>query len=106
MDAGGNWDHFPFTGFSFLFVTQFVIVLFPPSDFTVKVVEVSDSSQQKMLRGHEAPVLSVSFDPKDEFLVGNSPLMSGTTTLRPQRRLVWITNTNAQYVLTCRIASV
>lgn len=35
----------------------------------VKVVEVSDSSQQKTLRGHEAPVLSVTFDPKDDFLV-------------------------------------
>ncbi|XP_045889351.1 WD repeat and HMG-box DNA-binding protein 1 [Micropterus dolomieu] len=38
------------------------------SDFMVKVVEVSDSSQQKTLRGHEAPVLSVTFDPKDDFL--------------------------------------
>lgn len=45
-----------------------------PSDFMVKVVEVSDSSQQKTLRGHEAPVLSVAFDPKDEYLVGN-PLL-------------------------------
>lgn len=35
----------------------------------VKVVEVSDSSQQKTLRGHEAPVLSVTLDPKDDFLV-------------------------------------
>uniref|UniRef100_A0A3B3CHJ0 WD repeat and HMG-box DNA-binding protein 1 n=1 Tax=Oryzias melastigma TaxID=30732 RepID=A0A3B3CHJ0_ORYME len=40
----------------------------PLSDFMVKVVEVADSSQQKTLRGHEAPVLSVAFDPKDEFL--------------------------------------
>uniref|UniRef100_A0A3Q3BE51 WD repeat and HMG-box DNA-binding protein 1 n=1 Tax=Kryptolebias marmoratus TaxID=37003 RepID=A0A3Q3BE51_KRYMA len=38
------------------------------SDFMVKVVEVADSSQQKTLRGHAAPVLSVSFDPRDEFL--------------------------------------
>ncbi|KAJ8290247.1 hypothetical protein GJAV_G00010470 [Gymnothorax javanicus] len=38
------------------------------SDFMVKVVEVADSSLQKTLRGHEAPVLSVTFDPKDEFL--------------------------------------
>lgn len=37
----------------------------------VKVVEVLDSSQQKTLRGHEAPVLSVAFDPKDDYLVGN-----------------------------------
>ena len=37
----------------------------------VKVVEVADSSQQKTLRGHDAPVLSVTFDPKDEFLVGS-----------------------------------
>ncbi|KAJ3594117.1 hypothetical protein NHX12_006449 [Muraenolepis orangiensis] len=42
------------------------------SDFMVKVVEVSDSSQQKTLRGHEAPVLSVAFDPKDEFLASAS----------------------------------
>ncbi|XP_037104010.1 WD repeat and HMG-box DNA-binding protein 1 isoform X2 [Syngnathus acus] len=42
------------------------------SDFLVKVVEVSDSSQQKTLRGHEAPVLSVTFDPKDEFLASAS----------------------------------
>ncbi|XP_014877029.1 WD repeat and HMG-box DNA-binding protein 1 [Poecilia latipinna] len=38
----------------------------------VKVVEVSDSSQQKTLRGHEAPVLSVTFDPKDEYLASSS----------------------------------
>ncbi|KAF7643114.1 hypothetical protein LDENG_00244900, partial [Lucifuga dentata] len=38
------------------------------SDFLVKVVEVSDSSLQKTLRGHDAPVLSVTFDPKDDFL--------------------------------------
>nr|XP_057932990.1 WD repeat and HMG-box DNA-binding protein 1 isoform X1 [Doryrhamphus excisus] len=42
------------------------------SDFLVKVVEVSDSSQQKTLRGHEAPVLSVAFDPKDDFLASAS----------------------------------
>lgn len=42
------------------------------SDFLVKVVEVSDSSQQKTLRGHEAPVLSVTFDPKDEYLASSS----------------------------------
>uniref|UniRef100_A0A7N8X246 WD repeat and HMG-box DNA-binding protein 1 n=1 Tax=Mastacembelus armatus TaxID=205130 RepID=A0A7N8X246_9TELE len=42
------------------------------SDFMVKVVEVSDSSQQKTLRGHDAPVLSVTFDPKDEFLASSS----------------------------------
>uniref|UniRef100_A0A672H0B0 WD repeat and HMG-box DNA-binding protein 1 n=1 Tax=Salarias fasciatus TaxID=181472 RepID=A0A672H0B0_SALFA len=42
------------------------------SDFMVKVVEMSDSSQQKTLRGHEAPVLSVTFDPKDEFLASSS----------------------------------
>uniref|UniRef100_A0A673ZPL3 WD repeat and HMG-box DNA-binding protein 1 n=1 Tax=Salmo trutta TaxID=8032 RepID=A0A673ZPL3_SALTR len=42
------------------------------SDFMVKVVEMSDSSQQKTLRGHSAPVLSVTFDPKDEFLASAS----------------------------------
>ncbi|XP_073494567.1 WD repeat and HMG-box DNA-binding protein 1 [Phyllobates terribilis] len=37
-------------------------------DFLVKVVQVEDSSAQKTLRGHTAPVLSVAFDPKDEYL--------------------------------------
>ncbi|KAM4662797.1 WD repeat and HMG-box DNA-binding protein 1 isoform 1-T2 [Discoglossus pictus] len=41
-------------------------------DFLVKVVEVDDSSQQKTLRGHDAPVLSVSFDPKDTYLASAS----------------------------------
>lgn len=50
-----------------IFILNFSVFL---SDFMVKVVEVSDSSQQKTLRGHEAPVLSVTFDPKDDFLVG------------------------------------
>uniref|UniRef100_A0A9J8BY43 WD repeat and HMG-box DNA-binding protein 1 n=1 Tax=Cyprinus carpio carpio TaxID=630221 RepID=A0A9J8BY43_CYPCA len=38
------------------------------SDFIVKIVEVVDSSQQKTLRGHDAPILSVALDPSDEFL--------------------------------------
>ncbi|XP_008116547.2 WD repeat and HMG-box DNA-binding protein 1 isoform X2 [Anolis carolinensis] len=38
------------------------------SDFLVKIVEVADSSKQKTFRGHDAPVLSVSFDTKDTFL--------------------------------------
>ncbi|CAG5849105.1 unnamed protein product [Menidia menidia] len=42
------------------------------SDFLVKVVEVADSSRQKTLRGHEAPVLSVAFDPRDDFLASAS----------------------------------
>ncbi|XP_054827685.1 WD repeat and HMG-box DNA-binding protein 1 [Eublepharis macularius] len=42
------------------------------SDFLVKIVEVTDSSQQKTFRGHDAPVLSVSFDPKDVFLASAS----------------------------------
>nr|XP_023695676.1 WD repeat and HMG-box DNA-binding protein 1 [Paramormyrops kingsleyae]XP_023695677.1 WD repeat and HMG-box DNA-binding protein 1 [Paramormyrops kingsleyae] len=41
-------------------------------DFMIKIVEVSDSSHQKTLRGHQAPVLSVAFDPKDEFLASAS----------------------------------
>ncbi|XP_072485902.1 WD repeat and HMG-box DNA-binding protein 1 [Notamacropus eugenii] len=41
-------------------------------DFLVKVVDVMDSSQQKTFRGHDAPVLSVSFDPKDIFLASAS----------------------------------
>ncbi|KAK1339225.1 hypothetical protein QTO34_019903 [Cnephaeus nilssonii] len=41
-------------------------------DFLVKVVDVMDCSQQKTFRGHEAPVLSLSFDPKDIFLASAS----------------------------------
>ncbi|MEE6492231.1 hypothetical protein FKM82_016522 [Ascaphus truei] len=41
-------------------------------DFLVKVVQVDDSSQQKTMRGHDAPVLSVSFDPKDVYLASAS----------------------------------
>ncbi|OWK54297.1 WD repeat and HMG-box DNA-binding protein 1 [Lonchura striata] len=37
-------------------------------DFMIKVVEVADSSKQKTFRGHDAPVLSLSFDPKDVYL--------------------------------------
>ncbi|KAG8561603.1 hypothetical protein GDO81_015408 [Engystomops pustulosus] len=37
-------------------------------DFLIKIVQVDDSSVQKTLRGHNAPVLSVAFDPKDEYL--------------------------------------
>ncbi|CAI9598125.1 unnamed protein product [Staurois parvus] len=42
------------------------------SDFLVKVVQVEDSSVQKTFRGHEAPVLSVSFDPKEDYLASAS----------------------------------
>uniref|UniRef100_A0A8C5Q304 WD repeat and HMG-box DNA-binding protein 1 n=1 Tax=Leptobrachium leishanense TaxID=445787 RepID=A0A8C5Q304_9ANUR len=41
-------------------------------DFLVKVVDVEDSSQQQTLRGHDAPVLSVAFDPKDVYLASAS----------------------------------
>uniref|UniRef100_A0A3P8YHJ0 WD repeat and HMG-box DNA-binding protein 1 n=1 Tax=Esox lucius TaxID=8010 RepID=A0A3P8YHJ0_ESOLU len=64
------------------------------SDFMVKVVEVSDSSQQKTLRGHNAPVLSVTFDPKDEFLtqVISWPLLqksNDVTNSKSLCRLAW-----------------
>ncbi|XP_036774333.2 WD repeat and HMG-box DNA-binding protein 1 isoform X2 [Manis pentadactyla] len=42
------------------------------SDFLIKVVDVMDCSQQKTLKGHDAPVLSLSFDPKDVFLASAS----------------------------------
>ncbi|KAF5901716.1 WD repeat and HMG-box DNA-binding protein 1 isoform X1, partial [Clarias magur] len=42
------------------------------SDFMIKVIEVTDSSQQKTLRGHDAPVLSVTFDPWDEYVASSS----------------------------------
>uniref|UniRef100_A0A3B4B8A0 WD repeat and HMG-box DNA-binding protein 1 n=1 Tax=Periophthalmus magnuspinnatus TaxID=409849 RepID=A0A3B4B8A0_9GOBI len=42
------------------------------SDFLVKVVQVGDSSDQRTFRGHEAPVLSVTFDPRDQLLASSS----------------------------------
>ncbi|NWR56569.1 WDHD1 protein, partial [Bucorvus abyssinicus] len=42
------------------------------SDFMIKVVEVTDSSKQKTFRGHDAPVLSLSFDPRDVYLASSS----------------------------------
>uniref|UniRef100_A0A8C0U6E2 WD repeat and HMG-box DNA-binding protein 1 n=1 Tax=Cyanistes caeruleus TaxID=156563 RepID=A0A8C0U6E2_CYACU len=42
------------------------------SDFMIKVVEVTNSSKQKTFRGHDAPVLSLSFDPKDVYLASAS----------------------------------
>ncbi|KAM6459426.1 WD repeat and HMG-box DNA-binding protein 1 isoform 1-T2 [Liasis olivaceus] len=42
------------------------------SDFLVKIVDITDSSQQKTFRGHDAPVLSVSLDPADAFLASAS----------------------------------
>ncbi|NXK57358.1 WDHD1 protein, partial [Chauna torquata] len=42
------------------------------SDFMVKVVEMTDSSKQKTFRGHDAPVLSLSFDPRDVYLASAS----------------------------------
>ncbi|XP_053331539.1 WD repeat and HMG-box DNA-binding protein 1 [Spea bombifrons] len=41
-------------------------------DFLVKVVNVQDSSQQTTMRGHDAPILSVSFDPKNVYLASSS----------------------------------
>ena len=43
------------------------------SDFNVKVVTVADGSQ-KMLKGHTAPVLSVTIDPKDQYIVSKLKL--------------------------------
>ncbi|XP_063104014.1 WD repeat and HMG-box DNA-binding protein 1 isoform X2 [Cavia porcellus] len=41
-------------------------------DFLIKIVDVTDSGQQKTLRGHDAPVLSLAFDPKDVFVASAS----------------------------------
>lgn len=41
------------------------------SDFNIKVVTVADGSQ-KILKGHEAPVLSVTIDPKDRYVASSS----------------------------------
>uniref|UniRef100_A0A4W3I662 WD repeat and HMG-box DNA-binding protein 1 n=1 Tax=Callorhinchus milii TaxID=7868 RepID=A0A4W3I662_CALMI len=35
------------------------------SDFMVKIIDISDNSQQKTFRGHSGPVLSVAFDPEN-----------------------------------------
>ena len=44
------------------------------SDFTLKLVDV-DNCSHKTFQGHEAPILSVAIDPKEEFIVrSNSPL--------------------------------
>lgn len=56
--------------FAWVFInTLLYITLTVHSDFLLKVVDVMDCSQQKTFRGHDAPVLSLSFDPKDIFLV-------------------------------------
>ncbi|XP_078344352.1 WD repeat and HMG-box DNA-binding protein 1-like isoform X2 [Oculina patagonica] len=41
------------------------------SDFNIKVVTVADGSQ-KIFKGHEAPVLSVTMDPKDKYIASSS----------------------------------
>ena len=38
------------------------------SDFDIKVINL-ETKKQKCFLGHQAPVLSVSLDPNDEFLV-------------------------------------
>ena len=40
------------------------------SDFTVKLVDV-DNCSHKTFQGHEAPILSVAIDPKEEFIVSS-----------------------------------
>jgi len=41
------------------------------SDFNIKVVTVADGSQ-RILKGHEAPVLSTAIDPKDQYIASSS----------------------------------
>ena len=43
------------------------------AEFTVKVVEIADSSKTHTLHGHEAPLLWVKFDPRGELLVSQWP---------------------------------
>lgn len=49
--------------------SKFCIVFLTYSDFMVKIIDIKDNSQQKTIRGHDGPILSVAFDPKDVFLV-------------------------------------
>ncbi|XP_048456072.1 WD repeat and HMG-box DNA-binding protein 1 [Rhincodon typus] len=55
-----------------VFNTSATSVAAGSSDFMVKIVETKDNSQQKTIRGHEGPILSVAFDPKDLFLASSS----------------------------------
>ncbi|XP_064622093.1 WD repeat and HMG-box DNA-binding protein 1-like [Lineus longissimus] len=41
------------------------------SDFTVKLVDVKNN-EQKVMRGHEAPILSIALDPKEKYLASSS----------------------------------
>jgi len=54
-----------------LLVSLSIILYVDFSDFTVKLVNVSDCNY-KSCQGHEGPVLSVALDPKEEFVVGIS----------------------------------
>lgn len=57
----------------------------------VKVVEVADSSKQKTFRGHDAPVLSLSFDPRDVYLVKTlSSLLSTLNLIFPVKENKYI----------------
>ena len=49
----------------------FYFIFFNFSDMTIKVKDISSSNKPKELvfTGHTAPILSVSLDPKSEFLV-------------------------------------
>ncbi len=42
------------------------------SEFTVKVIETADSVMSFTLTGHEAPILSVAFDPRGEYIASSS----------------------------------
>ncbi|KAJ7420248.1 WD repeat and HMG-box DNA-binding protein 1 [Willisornis vidua] len=55
-----------------LLISITFLILSQASDFMIKVVEVADSSKQKTFRGHEAPVLSLAFDPKEVYLASAS----------------------------------
>lgn len=71
--------HFPSASSFYMICTQSRTLSLSPlhlclSDFMIKVIEVMDSSQQKTLRGHDAPVLSVTFDPTDDYVVSGTDI--------------------------------
>lgn len=39
------------------------------SDCNIKIVPISSVTEYRNLEGHNAPILSVAIDPKEEFLV-------------------------------------
>ena len=53
-------------------VNSFILSYSLRSDFNIKVPLVASPSKTKVLSGHEAPILSLSFDATDDYLASAS----------------------------------